>query len=145
VYQLWPKPKRTDVSPTLLKGFLKGPRRIQNASHGRTGYLVERSRQTGPLLTMLCGAIFLASALVGAIEALVLDQEASALASAPVCTSTAATAGCRLEIGAVVRGYDEGSGVARERHRLCSSIGKARSFVLGRPPVGFGPALQPGD
>ena len=81
------------------------------------GYLADQGRKAGPLLTVICAAVFLASGLAGVFEALLLSQEADTLAKAPVCGASAVSADCRLHLqGTVVGGYDEGSGLTPERH-----------------------------
>lgn len=76
-----------------------------------------RSGQVAPLLTVIFGALFLAAAVVGTFEAVVSNQEAEALAAAPVCTSGELSTACRGQVNApVLGGYDEGSGLTPERH-----------------------------
>ena len=112
----------------------------------RPGYPAERNLQAGPLLTIICGAVFLATALAGTIEALILNQHAKELATAPICTLS--TAGCRLHIAAtVIGGYDEGSGPAPERHvDIKTSSGAVlhlTSPIVGAPPqVGSDAVLE---
>ena len=103
------------------------------------GYLAYQGHKAGPLLTVICAAVFLASGLAGVFEALLLSQEADTLAKAPVCGASAVPADCRLHLqGTVVGGYDEGSGLAPERHIdvKASSLNVLHldSPIVGAPP-----------
>ena len=103
------------------------------------GYLADQGRKAGPLLTVICAAVFLASGLAGVFEALLLSQEADTLAKAPVCSASAVSADCRLHLqGTVVGGYDEGSGLTPERHIdvKASSLNVLHldSPIVGAPP-----------
>ena len=103
------------------------------------GYLADQGRKAGPLLTVICATVFLASGLAGVFEALLLSQEADTLAKAPVCGASAVPADCRLHLqGTVVGGYDEGSGLTPERHIdvKASSLDVLHldSPIVGAPP-----------
>lgn len=104
-----------------------------------SGYLADQGRKAGPLLTVICAAVFLASGLAAVFEALMLNQEADTLARAPVCGPSRVPADCRHHLGGrVVGGYDEGSGLTPERHiDVKASTGDVLhldSPIVGAPP-----------
>jgi hypothetical protein len=103
------------------------------------GYLADQGRKAGPLLTVICAAVFLASGLAAVFEALTLSQEANTLARAPVCGPARVPADCRLHLGGtVVGGYDEGSGLTPERHidvkAFNGDVLHLDSPIVGAPP-----------
>ena len=103
------------------------------------GYLADQGRKAGPLLTIICAAVFLASSLAAVFEAILLSQEADALAKAPVCGASRVAADCRLHVGGtVVGGYDEGSGLTPERHidvkAASGDVLHLDSPIVGAPP-----------
>jgi hypothetical protein len=103
------------------------------------GHLADQGRKAGPLLTVICAAVFLASGLAAVFEALTLSQGADTLARAPVCGPSRVPADCRLHLGGtVVGGYDEGSGLTPERHiDVKASNGDVLhldSPIVGAPP-----------
>jgi len=103
------------------------------------GYLADQGRKAGPLLTVICAAVFLASGLAAVFEALTLSQEADTLTRAPVCGPSRVPADCRLHLGGtVVGGYDEGSGLTPERHidvkASTSNVLHLDSPIVGAPP-----------
>jgi len=103
------------------------------------GYLADQGRKAGPLLTVICAAVFLASGVAAVFEALTLSEEADTLTRAPVCGPSRVPADCRLHLGGtVVGGYDEGSGLTPERHiDVKASTGNVLhldSPIVGAPP-----------
>ena len=105
----------------------------------RAGYLADQGRNAGPLLTVICAAVFLASGLAAVFEASLLSREADTLANAPVCGPSPVREDCRLHLeGTVVGGYDEGSGLTPERHvDVKASNGDVLhldSPIVGAPP-----------
>ena len=105
------------------------------------GYLADQGRKAGPLLTVMCAAVFLASGLAAVFEALTLSQEADTLERAPVCGPSRVPADCRLHLGGiVVGGYDEGSGLTPERH-IDVKASNGDVLHLGSPIVGTPPQI----
>lgn len=103
------------------------------------GYLADQGRKAGPLLTVICAAVFVASGLAAAFEAVLLNQEAETLARAPACGPSHIPVNCRFHLGGtVVGGYDEGSGLTPERHiDVRASNGGVLhldSPIVGSPP-----------
>jgi hypothetical protein len=104
-------------------------------------YLADQGRKAGPLLTVICAAVFLASGVAAVFEALMLSQEADALARAPVCGPSRLPADCRLHLGGkVVGGYDEGSGLTPERH-IDAKASNGDVLHLDSPIVGAPPQI----
>ena len=105
------------------------------------GYPADQGRKAGPLVTVICAAVFLASGLAAVFEALTLSQEADTLTRAPVCGPSRVPADCRLHLGGtVVGGYDEGSGLTPERH-IDVKASNGDVLHLGSPIVGAPPQI----
>jgi len=105
------------------------------------GYLADQGRRAGPLLTVICAAVFLASSFAAFFEAVLLSQEAETLAKAPVCGASRVPADCRVHLGGtVVGGYDEGSGLTPERH-VDVKAANGDVLHLDSPIVGVPPQI----